>query len=900
MKKIIASVSLLAFVFSMFATTYMIVREEDDVIIRYKVDDIEEVVFPDSSITNGEESDFKFSVLTDSTASVDGLRYSNSNSFESFPIKILINNKVYTVTRIKEKAFMDRYEITRFKIPSTVTYIGASAFDNCSNLESIEIPANVTSIGKSAFYGCSGLTSIQLPQKITEISSSMFKGCSEIKEIDIPANVTSIGESAFYGCSELTEINIPDSVVSIEAQAFNGCKDLKNITIPFSVTTIGDSAFAKCEELEVIIDNFEGNVNIEESSFAGCKSVRYLRKPDASLMTLKFEVLSDSTAMVIQGDYSELKQVVIPDTVVIDGKEYIVTGIGDLAFNNCNKMISVKIPNSVVNIGKSAFKRCEKLKSVKLPSGIKEIKQYTFVSCFHLLSVELPSDLEIIGEGAFSNCDHLENIEIPESVVSIGSYAFSHCFELNPRLLIYDNGKKCYGWIGDKKACVNIVIPDGVEEISSEAFSYNYYIRTLRIPESVKTIEREAFSNCDSLEVIIENDVDDVHLGYGVYKNCKSLKFTIPFSFSSVTDSTVSVRSIFQYGKLPDTTLSIPSKVVTDGKEYKVTEIESKCFYDETLAALRNLDIPESVVKINISRWSNDDYYLTSVNVAPENKVYSSVDGIVYNKDTTEIIHVPHRKQGNVDLPSSVKVIRSYNFNSCQLSSVKIPENVTKIEEWAFSGSSNLNVIVDNNKANVDIANDAFTDCKSVTFLKIYDTSVIPLKYKVLSDSTAEVIFDDSYLNLNYAVVPSTTVIDDKTYSVVAVGEYAFSNCHNLDSVVISKGVNSMGDDAFCNCYDIKKIDIQSEITTLRRSVFENCHSMASFKIPGTVTLIESGAFSGCWLLTTITIPSSVVEINGFAFDYCSQLNIIIENSEENTNFDELAFYRCKSVTYKY
>ena len=79
-------------------------------------------------------------------------------------------------------------------------------------------------------------------------------------------------------------------------------------------------------------------------------------------------------------------------------------------------------------------------------------------------------------------------------MTNIGARAFYGSDSLEPKLLIYDKGTKCYGWIGDNKKCTEVMIPEGVTSIGEYAFWYCSSLTSIDIPESVENI------GCDSLE----------------------------------------------------------------------------------------------------------------------------------------------------------------------------------------------------------------------------------------------------------------------------------------------------------------------------------------------------------------------------------------------------------------
>ena len=108
-------------------------------------------------------------------------------------------------------------------------------------------------------------------------------------------------------------------------------------------------------------------------------------------------------AEVTKGDKKYEGDITIPSFVKINDTEFSVTSIGNSAFEDCNGLKSVTIPNSVTSIGDYAFKW----------SG--------------LTSVTIPNSVTSIGGGSFDNCSSLTSITIPNSVTSIGSSAFRHC-----------------------------------------------------------------------------------------------------------------------------------------------------------------------------------------------------------------------------------------------------------------------------------------------------------------------------------------------------------------------------------------------------------------------------------------------------------------------------------------
>ena len=259
-----------------------------------------------------------------------------------------------------------------------VTSIGDYAFYECSSLKSISIPNSVANIGWYAFLGCSSLGSITIPQSVTSIGSGVFYECSSLTSINIPSSITSIGWYAFYRCSSLESITIPEGVTSIEDGAFYRCSSLKSISIPNSVTSIGSYAFRGCSSLE--------SINVDKNN--------------------KNYISEDG----ILFDKGKTKMVAYPAGKK-DIKEYVisssVTSVESYAFEGCNSLESVNIPEGVTSIGSQAFSGCSSLESIDIPSSVTSIGNYAFYECSSLESITIPEGVTSIEDDAFNKCAKL-------------------------------------------------------------------------------------------------------------------------------------------------------------------------------------------------------------------------------------------------------------------------------------------------------------------------------------------------------------------------------------------------------------------------------------------------------------------------------------------------------------
>ena len=460
----------------------------------------------------------------------------------------------------------------------------------------------------------------------------------------------------------------------------------------------------------------------------------------------EYDVLDNGT-VEITGYNGSAEKVDIP--AEIDGKS--VTSIGDDAFKY-SRLASITIPDSVTSIGSCAFYFCTNLRSVTIPDNGTKIYRRAFFNCTSLKSVTIPASVKFIGPEAFGYwlCND-ENKILDGFVINYTKNTYGHYYATK-------NG------FSSETCLLTEELDNGTLAIKG----YAGFDKIFTVPSEI-------------------NGKKVTEIGDSVFKDCLILtSVTIPNSVTSVGD-----RAFWGCANL--TSITIPDSVMSIG---------FIAFSD--CSSLKSVTIPDSVTSIGDSAFG-DCTSLTAIDVTIGNKNYTSVNGVLFNKDKTELICYPAGKTDkSYIIPDSVISMGYSAFRSCvNLTRIIIPDSVTEIA----------------------VGNSAFQNCKNLMSITIPD-------------------------------------------GAISIGSYAFMNCESLVSITIPGSVSKIGWDAFNGCTNLTSIAILGSVTEIADGTFWDCESLTSITIPNSVTSIGDYAFGGCTSLKSITIPDSVKNIGEHAFGY--------------------------------
>ena len=244
--------------------------------------------------------------------------------------------------------------------------------------------------------------------------------------------------------------------------------------------------------------------------------------------------------------------------------------------------------------------------------------------------------------------------------------------------------------------------------------------------------------------------------------------------------------------------------------------------HNRAFAGLPNLievTIPSSVLNIGEDVFINCPK-LQRINVAASNPNFSSVNGVLYNKNRTELIKFPSgRNVTSFTVPSTVTSIRKDAFTSLtKLRNVTIPAGVRVIDRKTFDRSKSLQNI------NINASNPNYASTNGVLFNKNRQTLI-----RYPEGKTA------------------------KSYR-------------------IPNGVRIIGQEAFYSHNRLETVTFPSSATTISERAFENCTNLKTMTLPNSVTSIEAEAFRACRNLEVLTVRRNSIRIHPDAFLACTKL----------------------------
>lgn len=691
-----------------------------------------------------------------------------------------------SVKTIEKAAFKECTVLPEVSLEG-VEYIGNNAFEYCAAFTKVAISDSAKEIGKNAFKGCDNVLTFETPfigknreetakysfdyfincddekksfsvvlRGMTSIHSKAFEDCSAIISVDFGDTVTEIQAGAFKNAMSLQSITLPDVISTVAEEAFRGCANLETVNGIEHVSVIEKSAFEDCYSLSEI--NLSNVTRVGERAFARCNWITYIGTPDKLVEIGKEAFYGCSNIQNLNLGDSELRT------------------LGEGAFLECGSLKSVTLPGTITEIPAKAFRSCYNLTTFKFSNSIRTIGKEAFAYS-GITSPEFNGTLSEIGEGAFRNCNDIRVLTIPASVTFIGKNAFKDCYSLHTITAPFfgteqggkDGSDKVFGTGHNvqtitangstltkndmkafKKTVTTVNVQGNVSEIGEGAFRGFRNLSTVSFGDSVTTIAKEAFYDCDSLYTVSLVGTNISTIGKSAFAKSAVERFTVGETLRTIEE-----------GALADSGL----EVLDLSAASSLKDLPKKLCYD--CGYLYEIRFPESLNSIGEEafRYCDDLDEISLCHVKTVGKAaFKNCDSLTY----LELI--------------DVNVIEAEAFASTALTSVMIPDKCSELGNGVFKNCKYLTTLVIARGVK-SIGSNIFVGCKKLEKLEIPFVGAD-------RDTAKKISYFGYYKSLTDIVVTDATTI----------AKSAFKGCESLEELTLNAGIKEIGDKVVDGC----------------------------------------------------------------------------------------------------
>ena len=409
---------------------------------------------------------------------------------------------------------------------------------------------------------------------------------------------------------------------------------------------------------------------------------------------------------------------------------------------------------------------------------------------------------------------------------------------------------------------ISVIIPTNVTTIGINAFKACSNLTTVSLPDSLISIKSSAFEACTALtSVTIPKNVTELALH--AFYQCTALKtVSLPTSLTTIGD-----RAFYWCTEL--TTLNMPSSV---------TSIGTQAFWN--CEKLNNITIPSSITSISLGAFGFCAA-LTRINIP------SAVTAI------GESAFYGCTALTSIVIPTSVTSISDLAFGQCSALTI-YSKTAAKPEGWIATTDDNWNP---NNRPVYWLGNFTYTTAGAVSAkdTNITGNLVIPriIPKEAFTSPPAEDIVVTQVGGFSNCVNLESLVIPDSVTSIE--DSYAFQECTSLKLVTFGSGLTSLGYGAFYNCTKLSSVVLPEGMLTIGEVAFSGCSALSTVSLPNSITTITKGAFTGCSALRSITLPNALTTLERNVFQNCYALGEVVMPKNLKT-IDTLAFSNCNAI----
>lgn len=581
--------------------------------------------------------------------------------------------------------------------------------------------------------------------------------------------------------------------------------------------------------------NFKGEIIIGENFDGFRDSLDY----NSYKTVVKYVILSSTIDTIRYGEFNKFDNLSLFNiSYPLAIGEQGLTSIDAYAFSDCKSLIEIEMPNSVTEIGANVFSNCKSLQKIQLPSKLTSISEYLFRYCESLKSISIPSLVQSIGTGAFEHCSSLVSVVIPKNVTTLGQYAFDYCSSLRD---VITNANLKNLEQNTFSHCTNLAeinIPDGIEIIGFQAFAFCGSLTKIIIPNGVKEVQSSAFSNCMGLTQLTIGDNVEI-IGEGAFAGCTGLTKII-YNAKSANDF---ISNEFNSAGIEKSGIEV---IIGNN----VTKIPANMFSSNTYRPkITKLTIGENVTAIGDYAFNNcQELKQINYNAVSINDLSIGINNpFQYIGQATEGIKVAFGDNVK-SIPANLFNLGSILF--ANITAIEIGKNIETIGSNAFHNCTHLKQI-------------NFNSVNESLMLDIFKSNDIFSEIGEATDGL-DIIFGENVRNIpenlfypyntNNAPIKSVQI----GRNVETIGDLAFRECNELETLTIANGVKNIGVQAFYGCINLHgTLEIPDSVTTIGNSAFLACMKIDSLKLGKNTTTIDYYAFYGCSSLSKITIKAT-------------------------------------------
>ena len=737
-----------------------------------------------------------------------------------------------------------RDKVTVAIVSQGITSVGANAFRDSAALDLMSIAGSVTSVGDNAFRGCSALRKIKFRGKGVDWDAAIAGADTGIPSTTVVEYLNGAYDSGSCG-EDLTWTLSPDGVLTI-----SGTGSMPDYSMKYANTTdytwISTAPWAAHADRIQRLVMEEGVTSASKYAFCGLTALTAVTLPD-SLSTIGWGAFEDC---------SGLTGITIPSGV---------TAIGYSAFEDCTGLTSITLPDSVTSLDSSVFWGCSSLTSVTLPTGLTSISGYLFIRCTSLTSITIPGGVTAIGASAFEGCKALTAIDLPSGVTAISDSTFEGCEKLTS--VTIPSGVTAIGTSAFEgcKALTAIDLPSGVTAISDSTFRDCQKLTSITLPARLKTVGASAFEGCKALTAI---DLPDslTALGASAFKSCSALRRAGIGRLTDISDS------LFEGCAALETVSSGTFKTVGQRAFYGCAALAFP-------ADSYGTDKLTYVQTIGANAFTGCKG-LTSVKF---NNLTALGEGVFADSG----LRVADLRY------TSITAIPKQAFQNCPLLVAMLGEDVTAIEQSAFSGCTQLKSIYIP-AALTSLSYPSFPDSSAMAQqLHVFFGGTRSAWEKVTSYSVGTTALSNVCLVAGYSF-PWGNNYDwsFSTDATLTIGTMSGGGSRYaapwavympaVEKVVVKEGVKAIGYEAFAaDAWSLTSVSLPDSLTLIALDAFNGCTALTEIALPGGVTEIQRNAFYGCKTLKRISIPAAVTAIGDDAFYNTALSDVYYGGTEE-------------------